>query len=134
MRKSALRALISSPNPATFHQIGGYDYEPSIAPPPAVSRSRTITMRSSMAVSPVVSSIQQALTPRQSFLSMSQDLTTPSRSVYSGTATPSRSTVVLVAITPETPCSRHTSSTSSIAPSERSGAILTSSGVPLASA
>ncbi|GJE93454.1 hypothetical protein PsYK624_096130 [Phanerochaete sordida] len=104
MRKSALRALISSPNPATFHQIGGYDYEPSIAPPAAVSRSRTITMRSSMAVSPVVSSIQQAITPRQSFLSMSQDLTTPSRSVYSGTATPSRYTAATTgSAQPQTP-------------------------------
>lgn len=107
LRKSVLMALISSPNPTSFHQIGGYAYEPSIAPPVTVSRSRTIASRTTMPVSPVVSSIRHTETPRQSFLeiprqsflSMSPAATSPSKSAYSGTS-PSRYTAESVHLPP----------------------------------
>ncbi|THH00305.1 hypothetical protein EW026_g2197 [Hermanssonia centrifuga] len=42
-RRSALLALIANPRNSSFRQIGGYDFESSMAPPAAVARSRPIS-------------------------------------------------------------------------------------------
>jgi hypothetical protein len=43
-RRSAILDLIGEPKSGSFRQIGGYQYEPTTAPPPAVTRSRTINI------------------------------------------------------------------------------------------